>query len=371
MKPIFLFVIFNAGLIFDVSAELREIKLDSSRTQVSVDVRDTKTFSFYAVTKGNSSSTLSISSSLPKGAALRVRETILDKPLNRQLLDARSFWKLPVRNEAEVARDNSTCVSFSPGESSPETDDVPDIARPESNDPLCDLFSEQDMVAIGEALAATYGGSWNRSQVCGYLMNSYMGGAEPCDPAKDPICTLLQSLDEPKLKLQLVSFPKAQLLSSNQVQRFSTLIQKNACGPKSTRYLVIIDVDLSKVSVVDNPTATLVIQATEYEYAGDRAASIKPTSSGKYAPQPILLMSFLGSFCGQKLNLTPWATNHPRSTTALKVADLIPYSGRILTRTPIGRVLRGGKASFDLYSSSSAYGVCFNLVAKRQRVNGY
>ncbi len=353
-----------------VHAETIRIKLDGTRVQMQVNPELTPLVTFYTVTKGNQSSALAIQARMPANARLTVREALLTKSEGQQLIDKHSFWKVPLRNEKQVEKDNQTCVDFAPGESSSENDDVPPIDRPSSNDPLCNLFSEEELTAIGQALSATYGGTWSRDQVCGYLVNNYFGGAEACDPEKNPICSLLQAINEPTSHfrtayLSLIEAPVSTL------KKFSALIQRDSCRAKNTRYLVAIDIDLSHVSKVDYPIVQISLQANEYQFSGDKAASIKPKSDGKYAPEPILLMSFLGSFCGQNHAVTRWQMSKPRSTTALKVGDLVPYKGRILTRTPIGRVLKGGKASFDLYSAQAAYGVCFNLVPKRQRVNGY
>lgn len=350
--------------------EFTRIKLDGTRVQMQVSPELTRIVRFYTVTKGNQSSALAIQAQLPKEARLIVREAVLTKPELKQLRDLRSFWQVPLRTEKQVEQDNQNCLDFAPGESSTETDDVPAIDRPSSNDPLCTLFSEEEMTAIGEALSAIYGGTWSRDQVCGYLVNNYFGGAEACDPEKNPICPLLQGLNElaphfQTMPLSLIERSPASLKS------FSALLQKNACAGSKTRYLIAIDIDLSRVSKIDSSSVQVSLQANEYFFSGEKAASIKPKSDGKFAPKPILLMSFLGSLCGQKLAVTRWQQNKPRSFSSIKLGDLVPYKGRILTRTPVGHVLKGGQGSFELYSTRAAYGVCFDLVPKRQRANGY
>ena len=116
---------------------------------------------------------------------------------------------------------------------------------------------------------------------------------------------------------------------------------------------------------------TLAIRASDSDFNGDMAASIKPTSDGKFAPQPILLMSFLGSFCGQHLEISKWSSGKITSKSSTESKDLIPYNGHLLTRTPLGRFLSGGKGTFELFNGRSSYSVCFELKRKRQKVNGY
>ena len=201
------------------------------------------------------------------------------------------------------------------------------------------------------------------AQVCGYLVQYYFGGQEDCDPA-DPVCLELKGTPVPL-------YQAAKSASSYKILRLSGLIRKDACASKKSKYLVRFVVDLTNVDPADFPQATISIQASEYAYKGNRAASIKPVSDGRFAPQPILIMTFVGSTCGQKLSLVKWRAGRPRSITNLTLGDLIPYKGRIMTRSPIGRALTGGKGTFDLYSASAGYGLCFDLVKRRQKINGY
>jgi hypothetical protein len=89
-----------------------------------------------------------------------------------------------------------------------------------------------------------------------------------------------------------------------------------------------------------------------------------------YAPEPLLLMNYLG-LCGQRINIVKWKRGKPVSRTAAKVFDLIQYRDFVLTRTPIGPYLTGGEASIELFDRNSGYGACFELERKRRRVNGY
>jgi hypothetical protein len=106
------------------------------------------------------------------------------------------------------------------------------------------------------------------------------------------------------------------------------------------------------------------------QHYGGSEATIKPVSDGMYAPEPLLLMNYLG-LCGQRINIVKWKRGKPVSRTAAKVFDLIQYRDFVLTRTPIGPYLTGGEASIELFDRNSGYGACFELERKRQRVNGY
>jgi hypothetical protein len=48
------------------------------------------------------------------------------------------------------------------------------------------------------------------------------------------------------------------------------------------------------------------------QHYGGSEATIKPVSDGMYAPEPLLLMNYLG-FCGQRINIVKWKRGKPVS----------------------------------------------------------
>ena len=363
---LFVLAIISYSKSFAASPQLQEISLKGKLTQVTVSPADTKRVVFYALTSGNSTQPFSVSLEGPQGMTFEASLATLKEIPTEQVLIDRDFWKIPLKSSKQANREStSNCLGFAPGET---TNEAPPIARPESNSPLCDLFSESDFQALAQTLSTTYGGEWTHAQVCGYLVENYFGGTEQCDP-NDPECIALGG-GQPQAATT-GTYPK--MASTSDTQRIFGfgLFRKDACAKRKTKYLARFIVDLATVDPQLYPTVTLTIQAMEFKYSGDKAASLKPKSDGRFAPQPILLMTFLGTLCGQKLDVIKWAKGKPRQTTPVRLGDLLPYNGRILTRSPIGGVLNGGKGSFDLTTARNAYGVCFELVRRRQKVNGY
>lgn len=330
------------------------VVLDGSRYSTEVEIPQTRQVIFYAVTKGTQSEPLSVTLTAPRGAKLTASMAGLRGNALQQVTNGRGFAPISLKTMRQISQ-SRTCLEFAPGESST---DIPPIERPESNSPLCDLFSEAEFSALTETLEAVYGGQWSRAQVCGYLVTYYFGGAEDCDP-NDPECAILMA---PAYSSPVIPAETSTLYG---------LVHKNACAAKSTKYLVRIKVDLSKVESPTPATVSLALTASLHKFSGSKAATIKPKSDGRFAPEPILLMNYLGTMCGQKLSLVKWRGNQLRRVLPLRLGDLIFYKNWILTRSPIGSVLTGGKGTFELYTTHAGYGVCFDLVRRRQKANGY
>ena len=341
-----------------------KIKLNGRIFQRTVSPRDTKEVFFYAETSGNISTPFNVVLSAPKGTKLEASMATIRDTAVKELRRKRDFWNLSLMTPKEFDKfESAPCLTYVPN-SDPEPID---IDRPVSDSPLCNIFSEDEMNAIAEALAGIYGGSWSRGQVCGYLMKYYFGGAEDCN-ANDPVCEGLKNSGA--LPTPSPATLGASVSKNAYISRYG-LARKNTCAPKQTRYLLRFKVDLSKLDPEKVPDVTLMIQAMQYRYGGEMAATLKPVSDGMYAPQPILLMAFLGSFCGQRLNVIKWASGRPSTEMPVKIGDLIQLYGHFFIRSPIGGALQGGKGTFELHNGRSAYGVCFNLVKERQSANGY
>lgn len=330
------------------------IALDGTRYSTQVEIPDAKQVFFYAVTRGNQSEPISVTLSAPRGSKITASMAGLQQNALQQVVRGKGFVPISLRTMRQISQ-GRTCLEFAPGESSTE---IPPIDRPESNSPLCDLFSEDEFSALTETLEAVYGGQWSRAQVCGYLVAYYFGGAEECDP-NDPDCAILTA---PAYSPLVIPVETTTLYG---------LVHKNACASKSSKYLVRFKVDLSKVEASFPASVNVSLSASLKKFLGSKAATIKPKSDGRYAPEPILLMNYLGTMCGQSLSLAKWRGNQLRRVVPLRLGDLIFYKNWILTRSPIGRVLTGGKGTFELYTHHSGYGVCFDLVRRRQRANGY
>lgn len=315
----------------------------------------------YALLGGNNSTNLNLTLDAPKGTKVTTAISALSGTIAQTLARASGFNTLQtITREKALELNSGPCISFSPGEGSAENNELPPLDLLSSDSPLCNLFSAPDRAAIGVAISTLYGVSLSEGQVCGYLVSNYLGGAEPCDQT-DPICALLEALQKIP---QSIAFQKR---AANEFKQYSVRLTKDACAARSTNYLLKIIIQIPKNSI----PAKVSISGIESEFTGDRAASIKPLSDGRFAPQPLLLMSFLGNVCGQRIEIVKWSKGIKRSSSIVMAQDLIPYRGRVLTRTPIGRFMSGGKATFELFNGLTNYSVCFTLTKKRQKVNGY
>lgn len=313
----------------------------------------------YAVVSGNVSSYALIDLFTPRNTRVNASISILNGSPLKLLQKPSKFSPLQVMTEDAAQQFSSTpCITLSPGETNTKP---PPIERTESDSPLCELFPPEYKIAIGDALTAVYGGPWSDAQICGFIVNNYHGGAEECEPS-DMICQIVNSISSPAFMNQSL------MITDTAVnKRYVIRLSRDACAPPRTKYLLRLNIQVPKHS---KPTVgSIAIQQRFFK--GSKAASIQPISDGLFAPQPILLMNYLGNFCGQKVEIAKWFGGKIQSRQVTEVKDLIPYKNFILTRTPIGKFLKGGHATFELFNGKTNYGVCFALERRRQKVNGY
>jgi hypothetical protein len=154
------------------------------------------------------------------------------------------------------------------------------------------------------------------------------------------------------------------------------LIHKDACHPQTqSKYLVRVLLTFDKV----DPAAmaqgvTLGVSVKLNPHKGSEAASIKPSSDGRYHPQPLLLMSSLGfSFAGndESVNIIHFKGPRIARQKTIPVINHLAYGSLYLTISLLTNVLDGGYATFELTNGDMAYGVCFKAERFRQRANGY
>ena len=152
---------------------------------------------------------------------------------------------------------------------------------------------------------------------------------------------------------------------------------KDVCNKKVKRYAVRLVMNLANVDPATRAAGfTVSIQFAARLYQGKRAASIKPTSEGKFAPQPLLLMQSIsgyGAFFGspEEITLVRFRGGKVRSQTSIDVEDYVPYRDLFLTRSLIGKQLRGGKGVFVLSNGSASYGLCLPLARRRSYAGDY
>jgi hypothetical protein len=154
----------------------------------------------------------------------------------------------------------------------------------------------------------------------------------------------------------------------------SIMIRKDTCGAKSSaNYFVRVDLNLAGVDPQIRANGFEIQAAVLAQgYKGSRAASLKPESDGKFAPRPLLLLSTTGGYLGgnESAAVVRWSRGKVKSVQHLRVEDYVGWQGKVLARI-VAPPLNGGKAVVELSSKSAMYSVCFQMVRKRQRYNGY
>ena len=155
------------------------------------------------------------------------------------------------------------------------------------------------------------------------------------------------------------------------------MLLKDICNNGVKRYLVRLVMDLSGIDAATRAAGfDISVQYATQQFKGRRAASIKPTSEGKYAPQPLLLMQSIAGFgaffgAGESIELVKFKKGKVRSRAKIDIEDYVPYRDLFLTRSLIGRQLRGGKGMFILSNGNSAYGLCLPLSRRRSYAGNY
>ncbi len=346
--------------------ELVPVKYSYARATRIVDPRETKQVIFYARTQGNISDHFSVRVTAPKGAKVFIRGLRGTRQFSGSLRDFRRSF--PVRSEtpADTRVRGGQCIEFSPGEIA----DDEQVNKREVTHPVCDLFPPDSIGALASGLGQRFGGSWSAGETCGYIVDNYLGGAGDCDWENlSPECEEL--LNELFGGFPPVSEARARKSSRDSFRTLSGTFSRDACGSETEPYIFAVYVDLSRASVDPSDRTTISYWGQSRRRSGGREASIKPVSDGKYAPRPLILMRSLGA-CGQELNVVQWNAKKPTRIVKSHPYDMLPYHGMILNRSPLGPAeLTGGMGTFELSNSYESYGVCFNLVAQRQRANGY
>ena len=153
-------------------------------------------------------------------------------------------------------------------------------------------------------------------------------------------------------------------------------IHKDAClSDVSTRYKSRVVLSFAAIE----PSARehgfkIIIAAKEHRFAGSMAASIKPVAEGQFRGEPILLMSSI-QYGGEFVRVINRRRGRVYSHRIVPVLKYVFYRGYTLSLTRLRGVLRsasgGGRATFEITNGGYVYGVCFDLVRKRQVVNGY
>jgi hypothetical protein len=159
-----------------------------------------------------------------------------------------------------------------------------------------------------------------------------------------------------------------------QVRSFTMHIFRDECK-KTGKYAAIIQVDLSKVSKASIAAGFKIsITATESEFEGRKAASLKPSGDGQFKGQPLLLTSPVGVL-NDIHDYGFWSAGRNKRLQRIVnhriVRRNIIYFGMIFEYSLPQKSLNGRQMTVYTYDASAAYGVCFQAVKRRQYYNGY
>jgi len=159
-----------------------------------------------------------------------------------------------------------------------------------------------------------------------------------------------------------------------QIAEGVALFAKDACRAKG-RSVMQVTIQLRGIDPALRAQGFRVLaMLREERYRGPTAASIKPSADGKFAPQPLLLMSSISAVTGGKEAVFQFRFRGALAPKIRQVpiADYIWYKNLLLTRSPIEKLIReGGKSNFVMVGERYSYGVCFEMVRRRQSLNGY
>lgn len=230
----------------------------------------------------------------------------------------------------------------------------------------CGKISSGSMVQLTQLFYLTFKGAWSPQITCQFVDSPFLDasyvyfGVVTQDATQKS--AIQQNNDVAFTRLARTS-PRSEVSGPG---IYLTTFFKDACVKNDARKLNYI----ARFRIKVKKAATLTVGVTEETYEGKKGATIKPISEGKFAPNPLLLMEMTRQ-CGVSITESVWKNGRPK-LTSLKPEDLIRYSKRIFVRVNMGGKLQGGgKASYDLSDTDTAYGVCFSRQAVRQYVNDY
>ena len=297
---------------------------------------------FYAISPGNMTVPFSFNVGGPVGSRIDIKATVSKRKVQDSLNATSGWWDVPLDRDKLVIKAKSSyqlaAQSYSCGSVDPEL--IQEIIQ---------TFAMMGVQLTPEEVCRDFfGGGSGGGEIP--LPDPTPGGGGGDTPAPLPV-------------------PGDYVDSRG-------FLQKDTCGTKpKSKYILAIRVDLTQIDPAFfqsgfQVNASLVVTP----YRGDTASSIKPVSDGRFAPQPLLLMSSVGGlyYGGEWANVVKWnKKGGGKLIKKLPVEDYAYYKGMILTRILVGSVLTGGKATFELTNGYSVYSVCFKLVRSRQKVGGY
>lgn len=358
---------------------------------------------FWAKTNGNDTSMLDVSIYAPKGVRISGEQLSYKRKnqLSRALKKKRKSFELPLYTNEELQRRHEGCLPISVESESPLSDLTVSDYPPMWTE-ICAMMPDGKLEQMANLFSQTTGEAWSIYNACSYVMSEYE------DPDADfPLELLLELWNEGKLFdlleiLEDEEFPLEYLYqlyqdgllddflasldgdgdaSPHSLYRyvpkksfsFTGVLSKDACSGDSSKYAVKVIVDLSPIKeALLGESFSITVRGDEESYSGGREAALKPESEGRYSPRPIVMMNYLSSTCGNRIDVVSWRKGKVISREELQVYSLLKYTHMVLALALVDPVIpRAGSASFELSNGRTSYGVCFKLQRTRQNKNGY
>jgi hypothetical protein len=321
------FCFFVANVFAEDKKLTKYIEIKSNGQAAYFDaVKEYRKIVVWAKTKGNQSLPFEFISSLPSDAKIKAYGSRFTN--KEDVRDLKRFWPITLKSTKEIAADRAQCIELGLGD---------------KDDPQ--EYEKDKKVVIPKVP------DFDKSLYCKLYNWDHL------------------------LALGVNCFPKSLFSKVRSVSDYFDLyglFRKDACGSSKDEYVIRIDVDLSQVNWEQIPNYTTSFRIKTLDYAGKKRASIKPKSDGRFAPRPIILMEWLNNLCGNKLTMTKWSGGRPASPKELSIYSFYLHrDDLILGLAVVDKVLKGGKGTFELSDGYQGYGVCFELMKKRQKANGY
>lgn len=147
---------------------------------------------------------------------------------------------------------------------------------------------------------------------------------------------------------------------------------KDACDTNNSQYLVMVKLDISKISPHDRAAGfTISTFIKESYFTGRMQSSLKPLGDGRFKEPLVMMhiMSYQDKYLYSKWSKGP--TKRLLSSTTKPMAKDSPWRNFVLGISLPREQLTGGKMTVAAFNTEFAYSVCFNAIATRQRYNGF
>lgn len=317
---------------------------------------------FYATERGNESTAFKLSVYAPKKTKVKLSQKRTKKPPLSELSKKKGFveMELLTSDQSEAKHDHCMDIHYEGDTDS----DIPHLADyPPSWNEYCEAYGYDSLQEVADAYNEAYEPGWTPEHVCTYIMSFAELDEEWLD----------SFYEEPEEHSLQKLFSKFGLTSKT--YQYRGVLSRNTCKKgKKAKHVIKIELSFKDVpEEVKAEGATLRVSLGTNHHGEGQESSIKPESEGRYAPRPIILMNYLDSVCGHRIDTVKWKKkNKVQWRKDLEVYSLLAYQDMVLSLALVDSVLPdSGKATFELYNGTSAYSVCFELKQKRQTANGY